>query len=89
MPGDAHVMSPLGQHLAAKSGRNAPTLFFSALVTAYAIATDKHSPAAALLAFGPSRYYPPRHPTHFEPSFLELNGLRAKQKLAATSSKAF
>jgi hypothetical protein len=46
-------------------------------------------PAAALLAFGPSRYDPPRHPTHFVPSFPELNGLRNKQKLAATSSKAF
>jgi len=25
---------------------------------------------------GPGRYCPPRHPTHLEPSFLEVNAIR-------------
>ena len=28
-----------------------------------------------MLQVGPGRYCSPRHPTHFEPSFLELNGI--------------
>ena len=32
-------------------------------------------PATALGTVGPATYYPPRHPTHFEPSLLELHDI--------------
>ena len=50
MPGASHAVSaPSGQHRARKSGRNAPTAFFSALVTANPSVTASSRPTMARL----------------------------------------
>ena len=36
---------------------------------------ESESTRNRLDAVGPGRYYPPRHPTHSEPSFLESHGI--------------
>jgi hypothetical protein len=37
------------------------------------IVSDHQEARAKVTEVGPGGYSPPRHPTHFEPSFLELN----------------